>query len=324
LKKILKNEGALIALITLVVVNTIWQKGLFLQPENLLNILSQSAFVGIVALGMTLVIIGGGIDLSVGSIASLAATFGILALNKVGEEPKATLVAVLVAIFSGAVIGLINGFVITWGRVAPFIATLAGLIAFRSIALAITDARQVSTESLLFGNIAQKGIPLGLQNDAGRQISMLWPVVIFFMLAFVTSWILNKTVYGRRLIATGANEQAAIYSGIATHRVKWVMYTLLGALCGVAAVLKGAQLNSVSASQLGQYFELDAIAAAVIGGTSLSGGRGQVWRTVLGVLILGIINNMLSLSGINSNWQGCVKGVIILLAVLIQRGGSKK
>lgn len=294
-----------------------WQKEAFLQPSNLLNILNLNAYVGIVAIGMTLVIIGGGIDLSVGSIVSLVATLSILSLNKVANEPNATLISGLVAVGLGAAIGFLNGVVITWGRVAPFIATLAGLIAFRSIALAITDARQISTSSQIFGGLSQNGIAFGADSK------LLYPTIVFFALAGLFAFVLNRTVYGRRLIATGANEQAAIYSGISTQRVKWTMYSILGALCGVAALFKAAQLNSVSAASMGQYFELDAIAAVVIGGTSLSGGRGRVGQTVIGVLILGIISNMLVVAGINSNWQGCVKGVIILLAVLIQRGNSK-
>jgi ribose transport system permease protein len=325
LTKFFREQGALIALIVLFIINAIWQRGIFLQPENLANIVAQSSYVGILAVGMTLVIIGGGIDLSVGSILALSATLSILSLNKAAHDPSATFLAILVGIASGTAVGFINGVVITWGRIAPFIATLSGLIAFRSIALAITEARQVTTSSKMFGTLSQEGLPTPFKiGDSEKVVQILWPVVAFFVLAAVGSFILNRTIYGRRLIATGANEQAAIYSGIATHRVKWTMYAILGFCCGVASIFKAAQLNSVSAASIGQYFELDAIAAAVIGGTSLAGGRGQVWKTVYGVLILGLINNMLNLSGINANWQGCFKGVIILLAVLIQRGDSKK
>jgi ribose transport system permease protein len=323
-KKILREHGALFALVLLVVINAVWQGGVFLQFSNLVNIVSQSSFFGIVAVGMTLVIIGGGIDLSVGSIVALVGTFAALALNKLGQSPLSVPLACGVSVVSGLGVGFLNGILITWGRIAPFIATLAGLIAFRSAAVAITEARQVTTASSSFGALGQSGIPTFLKNAADKTIYILWPIVAFFALAALASWILNRTVYGRKLIATGANEQAATYSGISTNRVKWVMYAMLGLCCGVAAIFKVAQLESLSASSIGQYFELDAIAAAVIGGTSLAGGRGKVWPTVYGVLILGIINNMLNLAGVDSNWQGCFKGVIILLAVLIQRGDAKK
>lgn len=320
--KFLKNNGALVALIILFIINALWQKGVFLDPQNLRNILSQNATTGIIAIGMTLVIIGGGIDLSVGSMMGLLGVLSLLGMNKATSDPTQTAIAVVVGLGAGAFLGAMNGIVITWGKIAPFVATLAGLAGFRSIALGLTNAGQTLANSkTLFPSLAQGGVPIpGAQLGNGSPLLLQWPTFIFFGIAAVGSWILNRSIYGRRLIAVGANETAAIYSGIKTNQIKVIAYTFLGLCTGVAAVCQTARLASVSSSSLGLYIELDAIAAVVIGGTSLNGGKGQVWSTVIGVLILGIVNNMLITANIDSNWQGCFKGVIILLAVLIQRG----
>jgi ribose transport system permease protein len=148
--------------------------------------------------------------------------------------------------------------------------------------------------------------------------------LIFFGLSFLAATLLNRFVYGRRLIATGSNEQASQYSGIKTNQVKLISYIILGLITGIASLCVASQYNSASPATQGIYFELDAIAAVVIGGTSLAGGKGKVGSTVIGVLILGIVDNMLALKNIDSNWQGCVKGVIILMAVLLQRSSSQK
>ena len=320
--KFLKANGALVALIVLFVINALWQKSIFLDPQNLRNILSQNATTGIIAVGMTLVIIGGGIDLSVGSMMGLLGVLCLLGMNKATTDPAQTGIALLVGVGAGALFGALNGLIITWGRIAPFVATLAGLAAFRSVALGLTNAGQTLANSkTLFPSLAQGGLPIpGAQLGNGAPLLVQWPTFIFIGMAAVGSWILNRSIYGRRLIAVGANETAAVYSGIKTNQIKIVAYTFLGLCTGIAAVCQAARLASVSSSSLGLYIELDAIAAVVIGGTSLNGGKGQVWSTVLGVLILGIVNNMLITANIDSNWQGCFKGVIILLAVLIQRG----
>lgn len=321
LKRFLGNNGALVALLALVIYNGIKQPEVFLQPENLRNLMNANAAVGMLAVGMTLVIIGGGIDLSVGSMMALVASLGMLALNKVGSEQGAW-VALAVCLIAGPLIGLINGVIITAGRIAPFIATLAGLVGFRSIALALAEGGELRSASKeLFPSFAAGGVPVpGLFIGPDRPLIIQWPIFIFLLLAAAGSFILNRSRFGRRLIAVGANEQAAIYSGIATHHIKWISYSMLGLCTGIAALCQSSRMNSVTSSQMGLYNELDAIAAVVIGGTSMSGGRGQVWTTVIGVLILGIISNMLVTSGISIYWQGCVKGVIILLAVLLQRG----
>lgn len=321
MKRFVQQYAAFIALIVLIIVNVIWLKGDFYGAENLRNILSQNAAKGMIAVGMTLVIIAGGIDLSVGSMVGLLGVLCLLSLNKTDSIPGAVGVAVL----GGAVLGLVNGLLVSFGRIAPFVATLAGLGAFRSLALAITNAGQVTTKNTVFETIANGGIPIPfLQSAARKPLLLNWPILIFFLLAFFAALLLNKSVFGRRLIATGANEQAAQYSGIKTTNVKLISYAILGLITGIASLCVASQYNSASPAAQGLYFELDAIAAVVIGGTSLAGGRGQIGTTVIGVLILGIVDNMLAIKGIDSNWQGCVKGVIILLAVLLQRNSSRK
>ncbi|HLO99426.1 MAG TPA: ABC transporter permease [Fimbriimonas sp.] len=323
MKNLFRNHGALIALVVLIIVNVGWQGSAFYNPDNLRNLLSQNSAKGIVALGMTLVIISAGIDLSVGSMVGLLGVFCLLAMNKIGGD--ATLAGVLVCIFGGGLLGLLNGTLITLGRIAPFVTTLAGLGAFRSLALAITQGGQLTTTNETFQKIANDGVSIPfIKNKMGVSLEVYYPIFLFAIFAVLTWWILDKTIYGRRLIATGANEQAARYSGINTNAVKVWAYVILGLLVGVASVCKTSQLNSVAPGSSGLYMELDAIAAVVVGGTSLAGGRGKIGATVIGVLILGIIDNMLPVAGIDANWQGCVKGVIILLAVLMQRGNTAR
>lgn len=317
----IQKYGAFIALGLLLIVNIFWLKTDFYNAENLRNILSQNSSKGMIAIGMTLVIIAGGIDLSVGSMVGLLGVVCMLALNKFNSVP----IAAAVSIVGGLVLGISNGMLVSLGRIAPFVATLAGLGAYRSLALAITNAGQVTTKNEFFENIAGKGLPIpGLHDGVGRPLLLNWPIIIFFVIAGAAVFLLNRSVLGRKLIATGANEQAAQYAGIRTDIVKLVSYAILGLITGVASLCVASEFNSVSPSQQGIYFELDAIAAVVIGGTSLAGGRGQIGTTVIGVLILGIVDNMLTIKGIDNNWQGCVKGVIILLAVLLQRNSSRK
>jgi ribose transport system permease protein len=329
MRRALQEYGPLMAFVLLLIVYAIWQPGLFFNLENWKNLINQNAAVGILAIGMTLVIIGGGIDLSVGSMLAVTACLGILLLNKQvtggASEGVAVMAGVAGTIVAGAVLGLINGLVITTGRVAPFIATLVGLVAFRSMALSLADGGEIRSQSAnVFPALGTGGISLPfIQLGNNRVLVITWAIVAFFLIALIAGFLLNKTRYGRRLVAVGANEKAAIYSAVNVDRVKLVTYGLMGLLTGIAAVFSAARFNSVTSSQMGLYYELDAIAAVVIGGTRMTGGKGRIWGTVIGVLMLGLITNMLVTSGISVYWQGFVKGIIILLAVLIQRGQSE-
>jgi ribose transport system permease protein len=321
IKRFVQQYAPLIALIVLFTINCIWLKGDFYGSENLRNILSQNASKGMIAIGMTIVIIAGGIDLSVGSMVGLLGILCLLTLNKTQSIPMAAVVAII----GGLTLGLINGMLVSFGRIAPFVATLAGLGAFRSLAMAITNAAQVTTTNPTFEKIAGGGLPVpGVILSGDRPLLVVWPILIFFGISFFAALLLNKSVFGRRLIATGSNEQASKYSGIKTNQIKLLSYVILGLITGIASLCVASQYNSASPASQGIYFELDAIAAVVIGGTSLAGGRGKIGSTVIGVLILGIVDNMLALKNIDSNWQGCVKGVIILMAVLLQRNSSQK
>lgn len=325
----LERWGVVVAFVLLFSVSAFKQGGDFLNVENFRNLLNSNAAVGILAVGMTLVIISAGIDLSVGSMVVLAAALGTTAMNRLIELEQPELVAVLVGgaltIAAGAAAGAVNGGLVVFGRIAPFIATLGGLAAFRSMALALADAGEIrSQSSSLFSTIGRGGIPLfGLENNAGRPLTLSYSTVIFFTVAVVAQWFLSRSRFGRHLVAVGANETAARYAGLAVGWVRFRAYLIMGALAGIAGLVNSSRMNSVSTAQLGLGSELDAIAAVVIGGTSLRGGFGRVWGTVVGVLILGMITNILTISGVSPYWQGAVKGAVIVLAVLVQRGSRE-
>ncbi|HDP78182.1 MAG TPA: ABC transporter permease [Mesotoga infera] len=305
--------GPLIALAILFVISA-FASPYFLQTQNLLNILRQVSYTGIIALGMTFVIISGGIDLSVGSMVALVGGVVILALNWLvgifgaGGEAWAILLALLVGLLFGAGLGALNGLMVTLGKIAPFIATLGTMAIFRSMALYIGSAGVFRSESRLFPDLGM-GRVLGIPN----------PVVVFISLAVVFAIILNKTRYGRYLCAVGSNPKVAKYSAIKVNLTRFISYVAVGITVGFSAVFLSARLNSMSSTNGGLNYELDAIAAVIIGGTPMTGGSGSILGTVIGAITLGIINNMLNMLGVSPYLQGTVKGVVIIGAVLIQR-----
>ncbi|MCE2881770.1 MAG: ABC transporter permease [Planctomycetaceae bacterium] len=341
-QRFLERWGVAVAFVLLFAAST-WMQGFdFLNFENFRTLLNSNAAVGILAVGMTFVIISGGIDLSVGSIVVLSAALGTTAMNHLigGEtaEGTAVLAAVGATLLAGLVAGSVNGSLVVFGRIAPFIATLGGLAAYRSMALAIAEAGEIrSASSTVFSKIGRGGIPLavestneagetvyrGLLNAAGKPLTVTYAILVFLAIAAIAQWFLSASRFGRHLVAVGANEVAARYAGIAVGWVRFRVYALMGLLAGVAGILQSSRMNSVSTSGLGVGAELDAIAAVVIGGTSLRGGFGRVWGTVIGVLILGMITNILTISGVSPYWQGAVKGGVIVLAVLVQRGSRE-
>jgi len=284
----------------------------FLIPRNLTNVLRQVSYTGIIALGMTFVIIAGGIDLSVGSMVALVGVLCVMFLNWFGDGWTAVTLSVIAAVLMGAAFGAINGAIITRGKVASFIATLATMSILRSLTLYVSDAGEVVSDNSLFPEIG-----------GGYWFAIPIPVWIFAVLALACHVLLKHTAYGRHVCAVGSNATVASYSAI---KVRWVYFTtfvIAGAMVGISAVLLSSRLNSVSPGDAGLFYELDAIAAVVIGGTALSGGRGTIWGTVIGVVILGIINNMLNLLGVSPYLQGTVKGLVILVAVLAQFKGDR-
>lgn len=307
IRRLLIAAGPWLALIVLLTVCAVSSPS-FRQWQNLLNITRQVSYSGIIALGMTLVIIGGGIDLSVGSLLALAGCAGVMTMNVIPDPSLGFAAGIAVALAVGAAGGAVNGGLITLGKIPPFIATLGTFSIFRSLALYFADAGLVSSANPLFramGRASVLGIPL--------------PAWILLGLTILLSIVLNRTASGRHLCATGANETVARYAAIRTRLVRFATYLTVGITVGISALLLGGRLSSISSTNAGLSYELDAIAAVIIGGTAMAGGRGTLWGTLAGVMILGIVSNVLDMWGISVNLQGTVKGAVIIAAVLIQR-----
>lgn len=280
----------------------------FRTPQNLINILRQVSCGGILALGMTYVIIAGGIDLSVGSLLAFAGVVGVMAMEHISDPVTAFAAVIIISLAMGLIGGAVNGALITIGGIPSFIATLGTLSIYRSLSLYMANAGLVSSNNEHFaalGSMVIFGIPL--------------PVWVFGILAVIFGVVLSNTRLGRHICATGSNEKAAQYAAINVNYVRFMTYLIAGLTAGVSAILLSSRLNSVSSTSAGMSYELDAIAAAIIGGTAMSGGRGSIAGTVAGVLILGIISNVLDMWGVSVNLQGMVKGTVIIIAVLIQR-----
>ena len=299
----------LIALVVLVVISAV-ASPYFLSARNILNLLRQSSYFGIIALGMTFIIAAEGIDLSVGSMVALVGGVVVISLNFYFIyflAPFAMVFAIVTGMLFGALMGAFNGALSTVGRIAPFVATLATMSIFRSMSLYLSGAGVFRVEVPGFSEIGSSvflGIPV--------------PVWIFGLLAAGAHVLLNNTRFGRYLLASGASEQVARYSAIKVQLVKFVPYVLTGFAVAVSAVLVSSRLNSINSTNAGLYYELDAIASVVIGGTPLSGGVATIWGTVIGAIILGVIGNMLNLMGVSPYIQGAVRGLVIIAAVSLQ------
>lgn len=328
--------AALVALVACTITIELIQSGhsTFIHPENLLNILRQYSFVGIIAIGMTFVIILGGIDLSVGSLVAFLGGIGILLMNRLVEAHVAEWLDVAAAfalmLVAGMAAGAVNGLLVTRGRIAPFIATLGGLAAYRSLAMRLAQGGEFRAAGPgVFGLIGNGGIPLGFHFHGyllglwivpGKlPLTLPWPAVILLVLAALAAILLNRTRYGRYVVAIGGNERAAVYSAIAVNRVKILTYMLAGLCTGIAAAALSSRMTAISSGQSGTLYELDAIAAVVIGGTRMRGGAGTIVGTLIGVLILGVVSNMLILLNVSVYLQGLVEGLVIIGAVLLQR-----
>lgn len=320
-----QEYGVLIAFVVLFIINVATRGASFLQPENLRNIVSQSAYVGIIAVGMTLVIIAAGIDLSVGSLVALCGAMCVLTVNKMAPsgDTVAMLAALGASVAIGLACGLLNGVIISYGRVASFVVTLAGLAGFRSLALVLGQGGEIRSEVKSLGDFGFDGIAIpGARLVNGGPVIFYWSAIVFLLVAGAFGFILNRTKFGRYVIAVGANEKAAKYSAINVDAVKLWVFTIVGGLCGLSAFLNVSRMNSVGTGSLGHFYELDAIAAVVIGGTSLSGGKGRIWGTVVGIILMNLISNMMTAYRVDTNWQGLVSGLVILIAVLLQRGSK--
>ncbi len=296
------NLGIIIALIVMCLFLFIFPttRATFMTKKNIFNILRQNSTNLFLATGMTMVIILGGIDLSVGSIIALS---GVISAACVVNYGLPEIVAFLIAILVGGIVGMANGFVISRTTIPPFIVTLASMNITKGIALVYTTGAPIRCMTDMFK------FP-----GAGYVGPIPTPVIFMLIIFLIALYIVNRTHLGRHIYAVGGNAQAAEFSGINVRKVKFIVYTYTGFMAGLAGVIMASRLYSGQPTA-GDGAEMDAIAAVVVGGTSMSGGSGTLGGTLIGVLIIGVLNNGLNLLGVDSNWQYIVKGLVILLAV---------
>ena len=303
--KYMSELTTVIALIILMAVITIINSN-FLTANNLLNLLLQVTSNALIAFGMTFVILTGGIDLSVGSILALssALTAGLL-----GSGMPVTL-AILISLILGCILGMMNGLLISYGKLAPFIVTLATMTIFRGATLVYTNGNPITkglSDTFLFQFLGQ-----------GYIVGIPFPVIIMFIVFIVLYVLLHKTAFGKSVYAIGGNEKAAYISGVKLNKVKIIIYSISGIMASISGLIITSRLSSAQPTA-GASYEMDAIAAVVLGETSLSGGKGRILGTLIGALIIGVLNNGLNIIGVSAFWQQVVKGVVILIAVLIDR-----
>ncbi|MEU4192133.1 ABC transporter permease [Kribbella sp. NPDC026611] len=302
-----RNLGLVVALLLLCIVGVVTAGDTFATGANVLTILRLAAVIGVVSVGMTFVITGGGIDLSVGAMVALASVWATTLATQQLAADVHWLVMVTTALLVGAACGLVNGLLVAYGKIVPFIATLAMLAAARGLAEIISDRKtQIITVN-------------GFVDFFGGSLIGVPVLVWIFLLVAAAGWVvLNRTTFGRRTFAVGGNAEAARLAGIKVQRHTVALYVLAGLCCGIAAVMLMARTTTGSSTH-GQLYELDAIAAVVIGGTLLSGGRGTIVGTVIGVLIFTTLNNVFTLNNLSISAQSVAKGAIIVIAVLLQQ-----
>lgn len=278
----------------------------FLSWTNLTNQFVQGAIIGICAMGMSLVIASGMIDLSTGSVVAFLSGMGIVVLNKT----QSLFVFILFCLAAGAAIGMLNGLLITKGRIAPFIVTLAAMSAWRSVINQLGQGGPFTVNSAMYESLRNiaSGKTLGLPN------LMIFLIVI----SIITGVMMSKTKFGTYVYAIGSNQQAARLTGINVDRVKTLIFVYTGLMYGIAALLLASRLTSIQAASAGNQYEMNAIAAVAIGGTRMEGGKGKIIGTFLGVLMLQIINTVLIMANVPPFLNGLVQGIIIIVAVLAQ------
>ena len=306
LKETLIKYKSLIGLLALIAIVSILSPS-FLSTKNIFNILRQTSVNGIIAAGMTFVILTGGIDLSVGSI--LAISGAVCASLLVSGQN--IIIAVLAALVIGAMVGFLNGFIITKRKLQPFIATLATMTILRGLTLVYTEGKPITLGS---GDLAIKFGQIG----GGKLFGIPTPALIMILVFAVCAFVLKNTQMGRYTYALGSNEEATKLSGLNTDKIKIAVYTISGILSSIAGIIITSRLFSAQPTA-GDGYELDAIAAVVLGGTSLTGGRGKITGTIIGALIIGVLSNALNILDVSSYYQMMVKGAVILVAVLLDR-----
>ena len=303
-----RNLGLVVALVVICVIGIVTAGDRFADVDNVLTILKLASVIGVVTVGMTFVIIGGGIDLSVGAIVALSSVWCTTVATQTMAEDTHWIVMVLAALAVGAGCGLVNGVLIAYGRIVPFIATLAMLVSARGLAELMTDRQDPDRPDR----------QLHATSSAPRSLGVPLLVIIFALVAVVGWVLLNRTTFGRRTFAVGGNPEAARLAGINVQRHTVLLYVLVGLCCGIAAIMLISRTTTGSSTH-GNLYELDAIAAVVIGGTLLTGGRGTIVGTVFGVLIFTTITNVFTLNNLATSTQAIAKGVIIVVAVLLQQ-----
>lgn len=300
----LQSLGSLIALAGLVIIFSIISSN-FRSINNILALLKQASVNALIAFGMTGVILTGGIDLSVGS--TLALTSMLCAAMVRGDIPP--ILAMLIVLLLGLGFGSLSGILVTKGRLQPFIATLITMTVFRGITMIFSNGMPMS-------NLGEDPFLTGIGKGTLLLIPVpVWVMIIMFALFF---FVLNKTTFGRRIYATGSNEKAARLAGVNTNKTKLIVYIASGFTATLAGLILLSRLGSAQPT-IGTGYEMDAIAAVALGGTSMSGGRGKIYGTLIGVIIIAVLNNGLNIMNVSSYYQDVVKGIVILLAVLSDR-----
>lgn len=303
LTKKISSLTTVIALIALMVIIMLINPS-FMTANNLLNLLLQVTANGFIAFGMTFVILTSGIDLSVGSILALSSAVSAGLISQGFPVP----IAIVIALILGGIFGMLNGVLIAYGKMAPFIVTLATMTIFRGATLVYSDGNPITKglgDVFLFQFIGQ-GYVLGIP----------FPVILMFVVFLALYVLLHKTAFGKSVYALGGNEKAAYISGVKLNKVKILIYTISGIMASISGLIVSSRLSSAQ-PQAGSSYEMDAIAAVVLGGTSLSGGKGRLFGTLIGALIIGVLNNGLNIIGVSAFWQQVVKGIVIILAVLL-------
>ena len=300
----IQDLGALIALILLVTVIGM------ISPEfrtfgNFLSLLRQSSINGFIAFGMTCVILTGAIDLSVGSVLALTTALCAGMISSGVPVPAAMILALLL----GTIFGCISGLLVTKGRLQPFIATLITMTVYRGLTMIFMDGKPISN---LGNSFALKVV------GKGNFYHIPIPVILFLLVFLVFLFLLQKTTFGRHIYATGSNAKAARLAGVNIEKTKLAAYAISGGMAALSGLILLSRLGSAQPT-LGQGYELDAIAAVALGGTSMNGGRGKIWGTFIGILIIAVLNNGLNILGVSSYYQSVVKGLVILIAVLSDR-----
>lgn len=304
-----KNYGIFVVFIVLVIILMILSPNAFAKPRNLINVVKQASINGVLACGMMFVIIAGGIDLSAGSVVALS---GVVAAYLAQMQGVPIVVPILGALGTGALIGLINGFGAAYAELPPFIITLATMSIVRGAAL------------ILSGGSPVFGLQEQFEGIAGISLANVIPILVlyFLLIAVLSGFILNKTVFGRHVYAIGGNSITAKVSGINVKSMLLRVYVICGVFSGIAGLLIASRTMQGSPT-VGVGYEMDAIAAVVIGGVSMSGGSGKWYGTIIGALLLALISNGLDILGVSSNFQQIIKGIIIAVAVYLDLRGKK-